>query len=279
MLVVLVSATSVSSQVLNGTFDSWTGNLPNDWTVSSQAQSFQLKDTLTKDPYIQVHAPYFYADGLNLILLSDTTAAHPYGALLDPTVKRLTFKYALNGIYLSTVTKVTYLLRDHTGFIYAINQKQLKTYGGWNTEEFGIITTHRDLTGPNYIEIRFTSVTVGKATANDPVATEFNFFLDDVALDTNASLSVSKPNSLASSLTVTPNPASSQTTINVVPSSPEAITTTIYSLIGTEVKRIVSSVGDASGVIVETSDLPNGVYFVRSNVGNSILSQKLVVAH
>lgn len=238
ILVFLFFATSAFSQVLNGTFDSFTGSVPNDWTVSPQAQSSQLKDTLTGDPYLKIHIPYVSTDGYNLILLDDTTAAHPYGALLDQKVKKLTFKYKMSSIPLGNSTKVTYLLRDHAGVIYDLNQKILPTYAFWNPIEVDIITKHRDLSGPNYIEIRFTSLTVGIPSGQAPAETEFNFFVDDVALDTNASLAVSKPNSEINSLTISPNPASSQTRITYNHQSTEPVTT-IYNIIGREVKRIV----------------------------------------
>ncbi len=275
----LLSVTAASAQVLNGTFDKFTGDIPNDWTVTSYGTSIQLKDTLTGNPYVKVHVPYITTDGYNVILLSDTTAAHPYGAVLDPKVKKLTFRYKMSSISLGNVTKVTYLLRDNTGFIYETNQQMLLS-AAWYSVEVDIINKHRgDLSGPNYIEIRFTSLTVGIPTGREASPTEFNFHLDDVVLDTNASLAVSKLTPTTNSLLITPNPASSQTRIIRNLQNAEPLTTMIYDITGVLVKRIHSSEDNNSGVIVGTSDLPNGVYYVRSIVGNSVLSQKLVIAH
>ena len=276
ILVFLFSAASVSSQVLNGSFDRFTGNVPNDWTVGNLVGTSQGDDTTSHSPFIKLDYAYDVSSGYNVILLDDTTASHPYGALLDAKVKKLTLKYRVSA-FLYTVPKIAILLHDHTGFIYEVAQQVLVPTVMWASAEIDIPTKHRDLTGPNYIEIRIVSTAAPNLKGSGQQY--FVMQIDEIALDTNASLAVSKPNSITNSLTITPNPASSQTRITYDLSSAEPITTTIYSVTGTEVRRILSPAGNTSGVMVETSDLPNGVYYVRSNIGNSTLSQKLVVAH
>ncbi len=273
----LLSVTSASAQVLNGRFDKFTGDIPNDWTVSPDTKSRQLKDS-SGNPFVEISIPFNSPDGYSVIMLTNATPEHPYGALLDPKVKKLTFRYLLTNLVLSNIARVSYRLRDHTGYLYDVGQQVIRPTAYWDSAEFDIVTKHRDPTGQNYIELRFSSLAPGSPNGQPNYVISI-FHLDDVVLDTNASLAVSKLTPTTNSLLITPNPASSQTRIIRNLQNAEPLTTMIYDITGVLVKRIHSSEDNTSGVIVETSDLPNGVYCVRSIVGNSVLSQKLVVAH
>jgi len=80
----------------------------------------------------------------------------------------------------------------------------------------------------------------------------------------------------ASNFNMYPNPANDFVQIGFANNTSSASTLTIVNGLGQEVKRELVPSG-VSSYKLTTDDLSSGIYFIKSNVGNSVTTQKLIV--
>ncbi|MDX1913044.1 MAG: T9SS type A sorting domain-containing protein, partial [Saprospiraceae bacterium] len=80
---------------------------------------------------------------------------------------------------------------------------------------------------------------------------------------------------------IMPNPASDQVLVQYTSDRAQTANVELYDMFGNMVRKTTrASVGAGSGAAqINTADLPNGMYFVRLNLGNSFATRKLTVQH
>ena len=80
---------------------------------------------------------------------------------------------------------------------------------------------------------------------------------------------------------VLPNPASDRTVIQYSSDRTQSAFIQVYDMFGKVVRKTTrETIGQGMGAAqINTSDLPNGMYFVRLNLGNSFATRKLTVQH
>ncbi len=80
---------------------------------------------------------------------------------------------------------------------------------------------------------------------------------------------------------VMPNPANDRTVIQFNSDRTQTSNVEVYDMFGKVVRQTARvTVGQGTGTVnINTSDLPNGVYFARLNLGNAFATRKLMVQH
>lgn len=80
---------------------------------------------------------------------------------------------------------------------------------------------------------------------------------------------------------IMPNPASDQVLVQYTSDRAQTANVELYDMYGQLVRKTTrATVGAGTGAAqINTADLPNGMYFVRLNLGNSFATRKLTVQH
>jgi len=80
---------------------------------------------------------------------------------------------------------------------------------------------------------------------------------------------------------VLPNPANDRTVIQFSSDRTQTSNVEVYDMFGKIVRQTaIVTVGQGTGTVqINTSDLPNGMYFARLNLGNAFATRKLTVQH
>ena len=118
----------------------------------------------------------------------------------------------------------------------------------------------------------------GKDTVKD---NNIDFLIDDVEYDTT-SLGVSASNkSAGATFSLLSNPISSHTNLRYNLPSASAIRAALYDVTGREVLQL-PLVDDASlsgSIPFDADELPNGMYYLRCDVGGNVTMLKVIVRH
>ncbi len=80
---------------------------------------------------------------------------------------------------------------------------------------------------------------------------------------------------------VMPNPVNDRTVIQFSSDRTQMSNVEVYDMLGNMVRQTARvTVGQGTGTVqINTSDLPNGMYFARLNLGNSFATRKMMVQH
>jgi hypothetical protein len=109
---------------------------------------------------------------------------------------------------------------------------------------------------------------------------QFTFALDDVSFE--EVLSADKLVGLAGkSFTISPNPISSHAHLNLHLENPASIHAAIYDITGRKVldlPSLESASGDES-IPFDVDEIPNGMYYLRCDIGGNTSVEKVIVCH
>ena len=106
-------------------------------------------------------------------------------------------------------------------------------------------------------------------------------WIDDIKLPTHANSTVSIHTDIdvaENTMDIYPNPANDNTYINLNLTDNSEVSIYIYNAVGQLVKTINTNLQSGENyVAVETSALKAGMYIVKANIGNSIITKNLSI--
>lgn len=254
------AAPSAYTQILNGGFEDWTGELPDHWAVSHTYDIHQSSEAHSGKHSIQCTTCVInnYARGLR-----NAGTKLPFG------MTRLSFWYKAKFDHFDWYGVATVGLSQN-GVAGYWSSAQLTT-NGWTkvTFDFGNYTS-RDSTVQDSIAF----------TVQFAMAAEF-FNLDDVTFE-------AKPNDVdfntslpLTNILVFPNPVSFRSNLKYQINGILPIHASIFDVAGREVMKL-PSVPSASGdgsIPFDVDDLPNGLYYLRFEAGGTTEMRKIIIQH
>lgn len=266
--------TQANAQIQNGSFETWTGGVPNNWATFNLAGFNMVIES--NDAYAGSKAAR-----INVIDFFGSTSG---GFLVTGTIDNPFINTSQTG------TKVTFWYKFNNGANDILTSfAGTTTAGSTDTLEAGnVFSTTTNVYTQGVIDLPSTSfnqIAVGffitpfdTTSGNMPSANTFAL-IDDVKIETGVSLAdVNSFNFLES---VYPNP--SNQIANVVYSINSASNVTIRTVdLNGRIIETQTMGNQGSGryrVELDTRNYSNGIYFVEVQVNDLVAKQKLVVAH
>lgn len=192
-------------------------------------------------------------------------------------VKRVNFRYAVNriGAYFSQSN----ISQNTTSVLNYTPQVQNPSTTVLNSSTWMQITGSFVAAGGesyvvlgNFSDDANTDTTVANASSTSKVA-YYNF--DDISVTASGT---GIEDNLVSQVGVYPTPASEKVYVTLGPGmSVESIR--LFDITGKEMKYVAAEMNERGEVELATSHYPTGIYFVRIQANNTVISKKITVAH
>lgn len=273
-LSLILFSITAHSQILNGGFEDWMGGKPNDWVVTT-SETFNADTTRHSGGFSFGWS--FWCSDITLggdpcqkgTFLSNSTNAHPGGSAITKGSSFLSFWY----IWGARDTNQRLLL--HTSMnsvdtlVRAKRNDSTTDARGWT--KFSLpITIPKDSI---ILQFKFR----GGADIHD--FTGGGLVLDDISFEMPNAVNSSESSS--NIISVSPNPISDHANLHFQSDGVEPIHVTIFDVMGREVLRFpqAESVSGEGMIPFDCKQLPNGLYYLRFEKGNVVVSRKFVVAH
>lgn len=252
-----LSAPRAQSQIINGGFEEWTGNQPNGWSVEgfdSRKSSRQTGGFCYG--YISV-----YFQPANVLNGKFT---------ITPGVKGLSFWYSANYTQ-ETPLHFFYSTKFH-GAASKLITLPISDWTKYNVN----FTEPNDSTA-----LLLDSIIIIFSTVNNELQTGgISFWVDDVTFETLRN-EVSNSKTKEISLDIFPNPITNLATLRYHLASNATIIASIFDLTGRKVLKLptVSSTSETGSIPFDCDNLPNGMYYLRFETGETVLMRKIIVQH
>jgi len=259
LLFFLFSAAILDAQVINGGFEEWDGSAPAGWSGEGN------KGIGHSGNYcFHWYKSYYGAPEFSLPFLRNTTNFKiPFGK------SSLTFWYKAKTVGgNSSVILVKYI------FFGGMASEPLLSSDQWRK---GNVASVIEVTNPTASDSIYFSFCIDYEGSTN---VDFDFEVDDVMFETQNN-DVSGSNLQNTSISISPNPISSHAHLNLHLNAPASIHAAIYDVTGREV-LLLPSLELASGderIPFDVDEIPNGMYYVRCEVGSDVTMLKVIVQH